>query len=627
MNSCQWTGCPNQATHVQSDLRDDITGAEPVYCSGHAEAANTHNQSMGLGSIQFVPVTAKLAGLPEKPWTGKLSREWEDAYREGYAQGLTGGSNARPNTGVGYSSPGEVGYDAGYFDAMTGRERRVAAQVDPMADPTDLWSVAAGEVEAERATLELQAARDSLGPTWAFLVEAESAEDLANRKALVAGQLKAVASGPVLAQLYDAIDAEHRKISKRREAQARKGAERLVRAQVAAEVASRTQAVALTAVEAEVKRRKVEAVVTAALEAGMDPEMITATAAMGVEFSEVDPSVKATCGVCGGGLFVVEMSDEYGGKFWMHSERSRDATHTASPQNIQGEAARTDPGYGQPYGGEGPSYTTSAGDLVWMHHQGSKVRFFDASGGRVGPEHHGIAPAAAWAISQGWTNPLLTSISSPTAIHKGAPFAGYADFGDCLAANQDADDPKAYCGEIKHRSEDKEGSRKVAKNCSQCGGTGRRNIVVPVTGTNQLQTCDWCDGSGEEPPDDDPRVQWLRSSGALEKAAWAIEDVRGVLSGGPATVDGMLLDAYTAQAIMNVWDRSTPEQQAKFSSLPLGKAVTIVWKLHSGAATPPANPYVPGHGNPYAPPYVDPANPEPPATADEVVEKEKASVA
>lgn len=40
-------------------------------------------------------------------------------------------------------------------------------------------------------------------------------------------------------------------------------------------------------------------------------------------------------------------------------------------------------------------------------------------------------------------------------MRKGAPFAGYEDFDDCTSQNSDKRDPSAYCGEIKHRTEDK----------------------------------------------------------------------------------------------------------------------------------------------------------------------------
>lgn len=41
------------------------------------------------------------------------------------------------------------------------------------------------------------------------------------------------------------------------------------------------------------------------------------------------------------------------------------------------------------------------------------------------------------------------------SFFKGAPFAGYEDFDACTRENSDKDRPDAYCGEIKHRTEDK----------------------------------------------------------------------------------------------------------------------------------------------------------------------------
>lgn len=35
------------------------------------------------------------------------------------------------------------------------------------------------------------------------------------------------------------------------------------------------------------------------------------------------------------------------------------------------------------------------------------------------------------------------------------PFAGYSSFDDCVSKNRDKDDPEAYCGSIKHKTEDK----------------------------------------------------------------------------------------------------------------------------------------------------------------------------
>lgn len=41
------------------------------------------------------------------------------------------------------------------------------------------------------------------------------------------------------------------------------------------------------------------------------------------------------------------------------------------------------------------------------------------------------------------------------SFRKGAPFADYEDFADCVAKNSDKEDAEAYCGKIKHQTEDK----------------------------------------------------------------------------------------------------------------------------------------------------------------------------
>jgi hypothetical protein len=50
---------------------------------------------------------------------------------------------------------------------------------------------------------------------------------------------------------------------------------------------------------------------------------------------------------------------------------------------------------------------------------------------------------------------------SKLSMRKGAPFAEYSDFADCVAKNQDKDNPEAYCGKIKHQVEGKSDDNKV----------------------------------------------------------------------------------------------------------------------------------------------------------------------
>jgi hypothetical protein len=48
------------------------------------------------------------------------------------------------------------------------------------------------------------------------------------------------------------------------------------------------------------------------------------------------------------------------------------------------------------------------------------------------------------------------------SMRKGAPFADYSDFQDCTSKNSDKDDPEAYCGRIKHQTEDSKTSKRIA---------------------------------------------------------------------------------------------------------------------------------------------------------------------
>jgi len=57
--------------------------------------------------------------------------------------------------------------------------------------------------------------------------------------------------------------------------------------------------------------------------------------------------------------------------------------------------------WGTPYVSQ-PAYSTPGG-LVWMRRNGHRrVRFYNANGEQVGPEQENVAPAAAYAHSQGW---------------------------------------------------------------------------------------------------------------------------------------------------------------------------------------------------------------------------------
>ena len=49
-------------------------------------------------------------------------------------------------------------------------------------------------------------------------------------------------------------------------------------------------------------------------------------------------------------------------------------------------------------------------------------------------------------------DPVIIAETVPK-LQLGEPFGGYSDFADCVAKNQDKENPEAYCGQIKHETE------------------------------------------------------------------------------------------------------------------------------------------------------------------------------
>lgn len=95
-------------------------------------------------------------------------------------------------------------------------------------------------------------------------------------------------------------------------------------------------------------------------------------------------------------------------------------------------------------------------------------------------------------------NPHRKESSLPVlAFRKGAPFAGYDDFEDCTEKNSDKDDPDAYCGEVKHRTE---GSRSSLPSVTAYGETKAPQDVD----TLRTESCPVC---GEADAFDGDRCQ------------------------------------------------------------------------------------------------------------------------
>lgn len=76
---------------------------------------------------------------------------------------------------------------------------------------------------------------------------------------------------------------------------------------------------------------------------------------------------------------------------------------------------------------------------------------------------------------------------------------------------------------------------------------------------------------------------------STRKTAWSIDEARKVVdTQSYSTVDGQTLDLFSASGLVQIYDALSPENQAKFTSLSLGAAVDVAFKLinkHSSTTT------------------------------------------
>ncbi len=100
-----------------------------------------------------------------------------------------------------------------------------------------------------------------------------------------------------------------------------------------------------------------------------------------------------------------------------------------------------------------------------------------------------------------------------------------------------------------------------------CGDTSAQ---ARVTDGAHLVTCPDCPDAAETEaiPDDattsDPHV---------------IDMLREAKAGHTRKVDGVIVDATTAHAILTVYDAATPKTQAKIAGLPLTVMVSLAWNV------------------------------------------------
>jgi hypothetical protein len=94
-----------------------------------------------------------------------------------------------------------------------------------------------------------------------------------------------------------------------------------------------------------------------------------------------------------------------------------------------------------------------------------------------------------------------------------------------------------------------------------------------VTDEPSLVTCPDCPDAAETEfiPDDastgDPHI---------------MQTLREAAAGHTRKIDGVVVDATTASAILAVYDAATPKTQAKIASLPLTLMASLAWNFVSG---------------------------------------------
>jgi hypothetical protein len=103
---------------------------------------------------------------------------------------------------------------------------------------------------------------------------------------------------------------------------------------------------------------------------------------------------------------------------------------------------------------------STCGNAIFFSKNGGVWIHSEQSGGglphQARPDQDGYDPATGQFV------PVNESYQRHQGVRKGAPFAGYDDFAECEDENRSKDDPAAYCGEIKHRTEDAKKGSKVA---------------------------------------------------------------------------------------------------------------------------------------------------------------------
>ena len=79
------------------------------------------------------------------------------------------------------------------------------------------------------------------------------------------------------------------------------------------------------------------------------------------------------------------------------------------------------------------------------------------------------------------------------------------------------------------------------------------------------------------------RQQGTQNTRTNGDPAIKMDALRAILTHGYAKIDGLMVDLYSASAIVQVYDALNPANQTMYAALPLPKMATVAFKLCKGA--------------------------------------------
>jgi ribosomal protein S27E len=183
------------------------------------------------------------------------------------------------------------------------------------------------------------------------------------------------------------------------------------------------------------------------------------------------------------------------------------------------------------------------------------------------------------------------------SMRKGAPFAGYSSFEDCVKKNSDKRDPSAYCGKIKHQVEDsKTGAhgpiepRGALYDCG-CPDCQQKTAGSPHPDSLTWLQCNECHATVAHDPNEALPTQCPKCSvpwhaTEIPQKATPMEDfVTGEYEAGdenPTPDQVALLEEYNARRAANQKEVTGAKVAAKPGPRTAGEGAYITNPYHSG---------------------------------------------